>query len=130
MGSERFIKQVNRIRKENSSEPLEKVTAVVRKAFVGSLGFLPDGLIYDLFDYYMIRYENNQDSSTDKYSLFYHLGDVIDLFDQEYDEDGDPLNSEEWDYIKETMNEYADRIDMKLVTYIMRILVSKKMFQN
>jgi hypothetical protein len=124
--SERFYKQLSKIRKNSPGKPEERLVAEVREVFFAALRDLPENMMHDLFNFYVaLHYEKkDQDKDRDVYGFADHLGAVIDLFNREYDEANGPLSQQEWLTVKELSDEYAEEIDLETLTYIMNLLLS------
>lgn len=71
------------------------------------------------------RYCGNSDNIFDSAVT---LSDVVDLFNGEYDEGNDPLEEEDWIYVRNIVNATADEMDLELVTYIMRLIVDRGLY--
>ena len=101
--------------------------------FVKSGFMLPEELMEDLFQYYLeiaMVSEAGEISEPDQLrDLAYHLVDVIDLFDMDYDAVKDPLVLDEWITIKNLFSNYAEDIDDDLLTYIMQLAIEKGAFR-
>ena len=101
--------------------------------FIKSGFMLPDELMEDLYLYYIeIAWgsESNEITEPDQLrELGYHLVDVIDLFDMDYDDVKDPLVVDEWVTIKNLFSSYAEDIDDDLLTYVMSLALEKGAFR-
>ncbi len=102
--------------------------------FIKSGFMLPRDLMEDLYQYYV---DSGRDRSrpvpTDSDSLrefAYHLVDVIDLFDMDYDNIKDPIKLDEWVTIKDLFSTYAEDIDDDLLTYVMQFAIEKGAFRS
>jgi hypothetical protein len=101
--------------------------------FIKSGFMLPEELMEDLYLYYLesawgtgSKEITEPDQLRD---LAYHLVDVIDLFDMDYDEGKNPLVLDEWKSIKNLFSSYADDIDDELLTYVMQFAIGKGAFR-
>lgn len=101
--------------------------------FVKSGFMLPGDLMEDLYQYYLdtgIGSGSSDIENTDQLrELAYHLVDVIDLFDMDYDDKKDPLVLDEWVAIKNLFSTYAEDIEDDLLTYLMQFAIAKGAFQ-
>ena len=101
--------------------------------FIKSGFMLPVDLMKDLFRFYIDSGRDEQPlAPTDSDSLrdlAYHLVDVIDLFDMDYDNIKDPVKLEEWIVIKDLFSAYAADIDDDLLTYVMQYAIEKGAFR-
>jgi len=101
--------------------------------FVKSGFMLPEELMEDLFQYYLeIAWGSAAGKITEPEQLrelAYHLVDVIDLFDMDYDSGKDPLVLDEWVTIKNLISNYAEDVDDDLLTYVMQLAIEKGAFR-
>ena len=96
--------------------------------FIKSGFMLPEDLLEDLYQFYIDSGDPVTDSDHLR-DLAYHLVDVIDLFDMDYDNIKDPVKLEEWIVIKDLFSAYAADIDDDLLTYIMQFAIEKGAFR-
>lgn len=68
------------------------------------------------------KYCNDREKIID--AAFY-LSDIVDLFNGDYDELNDPLEEDDWYYIRNIVDACADEMDLDIVTYIMRLIVDR-----
>ncbi len=112
---------------------LEEQKDIIVDLFIKSGFMLPEDLMEDLYQFYLDTGTGSGSSIISKpdqlRELAYHLVDVIDLFDMDYDEKKDPLVVEEWVTIKNLFSNYADDIDDELLTYIMQFAIEKGAFR-
>ena len=112
---------------------LEEQKDIIADLFIKSGFMLPEDLMEDLYQFYLDTGTGSGSSIISKpdqlRELAYHLVDVIDLFDMDYDEKKDPLVVEEWVTIKNLFSNYADDIDDELLTYIMQLAIEKGAFR-
>ncbi|MDA3939556.1 MAG: hypothetical protein PF693_09630 [Spirochaetia bacterium] len=118
---------------KNMDSSLDDKKDKIADLFIKSGFMLSADFMEDLYQYYLeIGWgsENNEISNPDQLrELGYHLVDVIDLFDMDYDENKDPLVLDEWITIKNLVSTYAEDIDDDLLTYIMQFAVEKGAFR-
>ena len=79
---------------------------------------ISDSICDDLY----FKYCGNSDNIFDSAIT---LSDIVDLFNSEYDEANDPLEEDDWVYVRNIVNACADEMDLEIVTYIMRLIVDK-----
>ena len=96
--------------------------------FIQSGFMLPEELMEDLYQFYLDFGDQVTDSDSLR-ELAYHLVDVIDLFDMDYDDVKDSVKLEEWIVIKDLFSAYAEDIDDELLTYIMQFAIEKGAFR-
>ncbi len=102
--------------------------------FMQSGFMLPMDLMEDLYQYYIDsgrdRLRSVPTDSDSLRELAYHLVDVIDLFDMDYDNLKDPIKPDEWVTIKDLFSTYAEDIDDDLLTYVMQFAIEKGAFRS
>ncbi len=117
----------------NQDINLEEMKNKIADLFVKSGFMLPVDLMEDLFQFYLdtgtVSGSNNITEPDQLRELAYHLVDVLDLFDMDYDEKKDPLLMDEWVTIKNLFSNYADDIDDDLLIYIMQFAIEKGAFR-
>ncbi|MFP3960258.1 MAG: hypothetical protein ACLFUM_02140 [Spirochaetaceae bacterium] len=101
----------------------ERIAEEIKTAFVASLGFLPEPMQAELFDFFSRKYRAAADSYTVEDAHF--LGEVIDLFTGAYNEQTDPFDAEDWEFVKDIVDENALELDMHTVNYVMKLVVDK-----
>ena len=118
---------------KNRETTIDEKKDRIADLFVKSGFMLPEELMEDLYQYYLeIAWgcESNEITEPDQLrELGYHLVDVIDLFDMDYDEGKDPLVLDEWVTIKNLVSNYADDIADDLLTYLMQFAIGKGAFR-
>ncbi len=105
-------------RTENKEE--EAFRTDLLEAFLLSLGEVED-LGRELFDY-CTGLEPIEEPQAEK------LADMLDLFHRDYDSSYNRLNLEDWSYLKELVNGFAEEMDMDTLTYVMRQIVEAGLF--
>ncbi len=127
---------------------LEEQKDIIADLFIKSGFMLPEDLMEDLYLFYLDAGRGERPGRSQAHcsamqpkpftptnsdslrELAYHLVDVIDLFDMDYDEKKDPLVIDEWVTIKNLFSNYADDIDDELLTYIMQLAIEKGAFDG
>ncbi|MFP4302249.1 MAG: hypothetical protein ACOC47_02035 [Alkalispirochaetaceae bacterium] len=112
--SDRFQKEFRKLRK---SESPEELLLHLEQRFLRYLPGLPPELGQELFSHCYERWEAGAGDLI--------FGDVLDLMQQQYDEENDPLSDEDWETIREIVSSHAVDLDMHLVTYIMQLVVER-----
>jgi len=122
--SERFLHKLRRIKKQGEEIDPEDLRDQVGDAFTSSLPGIPAEMGEELFQHFY-------DRAVPEGSPFYLamerltiLGDVVDLMFTDYDDEADPLASEDWEAIRDIVSAYAVDLDMDLVNYVMKRIVS------
>ena len=113
---------------------LEDMKDKIGDLFIKSGFMLPEELMEDLYQFYLdtgIGSGSNDILEPNQLrELAYHLVDVIDLFDMDYDDAKDPIKLDEWITIKDLVSSYAADIDDDLLTYIMQFAIEKGAFRS
>ncbi|HUX52093.1 MAG TPA: hypothetical protein VMW73_14970 [Spirochaetia bacterium] len=123
--SERFRRHVNKIRKEFRTSPESEMVSQIRRGFDFCLTSIPAVMRDDIFEYLVGRFADRKTRYTDILQYTDYMGDFIDLLNLDYDEHQDPILTDDWDYVRELMNEFAGDLDMDLVNYVMELVVRK-----
>ena len=110
--SDRFQKELQKAKKER---PREDLYETLEARFLRHLPQLPSELGQELFSHCYRRWEAGAGD--------FIFGDILDLMQQQYDEDNDPLSEEDWETVRDIVSSYAVELDMQLVTYVMRKVV-------
>lgn len=62
----------------------------------------------------------------DRDALVQRLADLVDLLWMEYDGDADPLERQDWEVVRDVVDEYAPELEMDLVQYVMERVVEHR----
>lgn len=76
---------------------------------------LPDALLDELFEW---SWETAVRGNRPDF-----MGDIADLFAMQYDDNADPLKTEDWQNVSELAGEYDSDLDIQLLEYIMMQVV-------
>ncbi|POQ99069.1 hypothetical protein AU468_10650 [Alkalispirochaeta sphaeroplastigenens] len=87
--------------------------------FARFLGAVPRELARDLLDH-TLETAGTRDEAQQK------LADLVDLFWLQYDDAADPLTFPDWELLRETVNTWAQELDIDLVQYIMERVLTHK----
>ena len=123
VSSDRFLKLVRQLHKEHELA-LEEREERLRGYFFTSMRDLPENLCYDLFDHWLEEAADDPDRKTFDW-LAERLGILIDLFQGDYDDAGDPLDLDEWDFVRDSVSESAGEMDVETLTYVMQHIVER-----
>jgi hypothetical protein len=127
--SDRFSRHLNKIRKETGFQLNTSSLEQVRKSFLFNIGDVPDELKVEMYEYFIEQYgENGEDRRTID-ELAEKLRAVVELFNFELN-DEEALSDDDWDFIKETVSDYALDLDDETLTYIMRFVVERGGFDS
>ena len=77
----------------------------------------PDTLKYDLFNHFAETYEIREAADL--------LSRVVELFEMDYEKHDDLFTLADWDLIREAVSDCAIEIDHKVLTYVMKLIVSR-----
>ena len=83
---------------------------------------LPQALSTDLFDWVW--------DETFNHGRKEFAGDVLDLFNMDYDDAAKPLTREDWDSLNDLIAEYDQDLDLQLLEYIMVRVVENGVFHQ
>ena len=118
----------------NQENNFEEKIDMIGDLFTQSGFMLPEDLMEDLYQFYLDPGRGERPfAPTDSNSLRnlgYHLVDVIDLFDMDYDNAKDSIKLDEWITIKDLVSSYAADIDDELLTYVMQFAIEKGAFRS
>lgn len=121
-------KTLNSRDRSGSSSEIDNMKNIIGDLFIKSCFMLPKDLLEDLYQFYLDFGDPVIDSDSLR-ELAYHLVDVIDLFDMDYDDVKDPIKLDEWKTIKNLVSSYAADIDDELLIYIMQFALEKGAFR-
>ncbi|TVR72094.1 MAG: hypothetical protein EA427_03620 [Spirochaetaceae bacterium] len=110
--SSSFIKQCHRL--DSPDRALEEL-------FLRHLPRLPRGIGLELY-----RHATQSDRGTDRDQLHQLLADMVDLLWMEYDDEANPLTREDWEVLRDLIDEHAQELDLNLVQYVMERVVSNR----
>ncbi len=127
--SQPYVKQLRRIAKEATALSPQEAEGRLREAFGRGLSGIPVELAEELFDFYLDRItaDGSEAVYPDLVDSFMHTAAVIDLFGRSYDDEADPLAADEWQFLAETVPDFAPDMDMQTLQYVMGHLVQRKM---
>lgn len=123
VSSDRFLKLARRLRREPELSAEERIERL-RGFFFTSMREQPESLCYDLFDHWSEEAESSPEWEPFE-RLSERLANIVDLFQLDYDETNDPLEPEDWDFIRDAVSESAGEMDVKTITYIMQHVVDR-----
>jgi hypothetical protein len=118
-----FLKRLRKIDSSVDRGDEQRRIDEIRDAFSASLSSLPESMRAELFDHFSSKYRADESSYTVDDAVF--LGDVIDLFTGGYDDERDPLDADDWDFVKDIIDENALELDMDTINYVMKLVVDK-----
>lgn len=129
-GSDRFAKHLKKIRKETGFQYTTSSLDQLQKSFAISIGDIPEELKTEVYEYFFDQYGEllNRRQTIDM--LAEKLRSIVELFTFEFDSDDDSLSDDDWDFIKETVSDYALDLDDQTLTYIMRFVVERGGFDS
>lgn len=127
---EQFSKQLQQIRKQQAGHSYDGLIEEVRKSFFYHLPFMPEDMLYDVFNYFFGKYTDARDVYADFDNLSEKLLDVTDLFCSNYDDRAGSISDEELDYLKETVNDFSTELPEDVLFYVMKKAVERGSFHR
>jgi len=112
-----FDRSCRQLRKKYKYEFSEEFLEDLKHLFVRALG-QPEELTLELMDY-CCPGETFEDELQER------MGDIVDLFRLDLDENSSRLTQSDWEYLKDLVNSWAMDMDMDVVTYVMQHIVSQ-----
>lgn len=111
-----FTARATRLQKDHRDNP-DGFTSALEDLFVASVRQVPEQMARDL----AAHGSASRPEQDDRLQL---LADMVDLLHQQYDEQADPLTTEDWAVLRDVVDEHAVDLDMELVQYVMERVVS------
>jgi hypothetical protein len=102
------------MKKNNLIEPTHQDQQHLESVFLKSVRLIPKGMAFELFEYGWQSFLQGIKET---------LPEFCDVILMEYDTEAAILNTDDWEFFSDVVNEYATQIDMELVEYIMRFVV-------
>ena len=116
--SRSFITHVSKLKKHTGGDEASFVRAL-EEQFTRQLSHLPADLTADMFGHCT----TTRTSADEQIQV---LADMLDLMHQQYDDDADPLTVEDWQALRDIIDQYALDLQMELVQYVMERVVSHR----
>ncbi len=113
-----FLRQYKRISKTCQGR-LEEREGELREALVRLLGGFPRDMALEGADYFL-RGESWEEEVQKG-------ADLLDLHNEEFDAPSSVFDREDWAFLKELVNSYADELDMDWLTYFMQFLLDRSL---
>lgn len=113
--SQNFLAQEQHLHKTHEPGSEEYLTDL-REILQRHLSRFSDELVADVFEYAFSRGDDTSHSVR-------LIADIIDLLWMQYDDHNDPFSLQEWEYVRDLINENALELDMELVQYVMERVV-------
>ena len=127
---EQFSNQLKQIRKQQEDHSYDGLIEEVRKSFFYHLPFVPEDMLYDVFNYFLEKYTDARDVYADFDKLSEKLLDVTDLLCSNYDDQAGSISNEELDYLKETVNDFSIELPEDVLFYVMKKAVERGSFHR
>jgi hypothetical protein len=108
------MKNLRKKEKELSSDGM---LLEMQRSFFNCMNDYPDTLKYDLFNYFSSEYEGREAADL--------LSRVVELFEMDYEIYDEIFTPADWDLIREAVSDCAIEIDQNVLTYVMKLIVSK-----
>lgn len=95
----------------------------LESTFFRHLPALPGSMGAEVFSHVLEEAARNP-VNTDAAGFHQKLADLVDLFWMQYDDQADPLDSTDWEALRDIVDEHAQSLDLELVQYVMERVVS------
>ncbi len=118
---DRFLSLARRILKGSRDRTEDEVMTKLHDAFVSCIPELPDDLKHDIA-YHFENVTTGASQYTEK------LKEILYLFEQEYDRVEETFSRDDWEYLKDVVNDFALDIEQQRLTYIMQRITSRGVF--
>ncbi len=115
--SKLYSKNISKIFKKNFDKDVSKFESDFLPVFVECCKFFNEDVATEIFNRFVT------DSDREFKDALYNLVNVLELFEENYDVENDPLSDDEWEYLKLIINESTDELDIDLVKYIMQVML-------
>ena len=116
------MRAYRRIKKNRGWDNLPEISKELKTAMVRLL-LLPPIMAEDIAVFFISDAPDNDS--------VYRAQEVLELFDGSWERGADSLLTEtDWEYIKDSIDEWAAEMDMEIVTFIMRIIVESGGFKG
>jgi len=112
-----FYRGIKKIKKNYYADNKIDVEKDIRELLYKNVS-IDDSVLDEVYSKYCGNSENLFDSA-------FYLSDIVDLFNEEYDEVNDPLNEADWIYIRNMVDSCAEDLNLDTITYIMRLVVDR-----
>lgn len=127
---EQFSNRLKQIRKQQGGHSYDGLIEEVRKSFFYHLPFMPEEMLYDIFNFYLEHYTDGKDTYADFDILSEKLLDATDLFCGCYADNTGGITNDELDYIKETANDFSTELPEDVLFYVMKKAVERGSFHR
>ena len=123
--SEKYYRTLDKMKSRLRGESLKAAVGDVQEAFEFSMGKVPEALTRSIYLRFLEIFNKSGKPEAEFIDSAYALGPYIDIFWMEYDEKADPFTGEDWVFLRESVNEAAGDLDLKLLTYVMQLIVER-----
>lgn len=122
--TDRFSSLVRNVRKRYRGVENGDGIQELEDAFVSCMVYLPEDLKCDLYRYFLETYggstaDEKWDVLTDK------LLELTYLFEGEYERATESFSLGDWEFIRESVSDFALDLDQETLTYVMKQIVSR-----
>lgn len=114
--SRSFMAHAQKTRKHHRDDP-DAIERDLEAYFIRQVPQVGNELAADLFAHIW----QSRSDFTDRTQS---LGDILDLLFQQYDDETDPLTQEDWEVLRDSIDQHALDLDMSLVQYVMERVVA------
>jgi hypothetical protein len=112
-----YSKEIGKVFKKNHDKQLDEYKNELKTVFINCFNYLSKDISEEIY------YKFVTDSQREFKEALYNMVNIFELFEENYDLENDPLNQEEWDFIKILINESSDDLDIDLIKYIMQVIL-------
>lgn len=112
-----YTKSISKVFKKNYDKDISKFKSEFEPIFIDCFKILPEDVSSELFSRFVTY------SKREFKDALYNLCNVFELFEQNYDIENDPLNEEEWEYLKLIINDSNEELDIDTVKYMMQVML-------
>ena len=112
-----YSKSVSKVFKKNHDKELESFKWEFLPIFVNSCKILPENVATEIFSRFVTYSDREYKDS------LYNLVNLFELFEENYIIEEDPFNDDEWEYLKNVVNDCTEELGIDLIKYIMQLLL-------
>lgn len=115
--SKQYTKQIGKVFKKNYDKEIYEFEGEFPSIFIDCCRILSEDVASEIYNRF-VTYSDREFKEA-----LYHLVNLFELFEENYDVENDPLTDEEWEYLKMVVNDSTDELGMELVQYIMQVML-------
>lgn len=123
--SNMFLKTVEFVDRKRHSLSLGDALEKLKHSFQAEMKDSPAEFNRQVFTYFLGPAGASPEITDELVERAHKLGDVIDLFNGEYNDQNDDFTEEDWLFLKESASEYAEEMDMHVLTAVMSRIMDR-----